>query len=496
MRVYYRYHSNIKPDFLRKIYDDDYIISDILRKKLNLPMEENYMQYNGNGRVEYEKQYYVEDMYGNRYPAGEMYEDQYSAEKIKRYSVREMYENGYFGDEEEEKCNKIFLFGGYHNKIITIFDNYEKEIPAYYVSNITDVIEADVIEADVKETDVKAKTIIRPTFLRQKAQDYPTAWPCFALVDVGCRYDDNTSSNVIPLSFCVDYEGHESFSCREEYNVLCYYHADWCINVWVNGEYYEEPLTNRSAYVFTNAAKRFLEEKTRNDEIRKYFEENYYEGIDLDSIEDSEIRKKKLARKEADEKAYRKFVERTVELEGDQNARYLYFLKEQEKSDVEQLLAGFKRPESFNEVLNRLVDNYQERRTRKDDPSYERDSDLCKATRIPDYTLCKMRAGKTERTDRDNLWALAMVLYLSVFETEELFNTFSMTIKKVINKREGLIKAIIEKNENLDKDHKWDLDKVNEALNLGGFEGIGYKRRSNNDTNNENNRSKPLKAFE
>ncbi len=388
---YYRY-CYFCPDSLRKIYDGDRIIDEILRNILHLQIDENYRQYD----------------------AGEKYE--------KRH----------FDKKEDEDCNKIYIYGGYHNQETIIYDNYEKEIPAYYVENIFDVQE---------------KEIIRPVFLREKARDFPTAYPCFALVDEGCLYDDYSKSKVIPLSFRIEYEGANAFPYTYGLEAEQRWHADeWLIRVRVNGTYYVQSLTSKSAYMFRYAAKSFLREIVRDDEFRKYFEENYYEGIDLDSIADPEIRQKKLARKEADEKAYSKMA-------------CLFFLSSEDKRVLNEELKRVPEFCFFDDLLNEYCKFS--------------DAELCRRTGITKSTLSRMRSGKIKQPDRNNLWAIAIALELSLDVTEKFFNSFGMTIHSIpivppserekYSKRELLIQKCIEMK-------KWgDID---DALSYFGFEQV------------------------
>ncbi|MBE5870647.1 MAG: hypothetical protein E7294_05255 [Lachnospiraceae bacterium] len=170
--------------------------------------------------------------------------------------------------------------------------------------------------------------------------------------------------------------------------------------------------------------------------LYRYIEENTYGNLSQDQYNRAErewshypkereermildLMRKQIARKKADERAYRAFLERhkPKKKEEPDFSRAFYMM------DFITTIKSFdsyinepKKP-TFNEVFEKF-------RAAKKAGKYR---EICVKANLREDTLSKLRSGTTNPA-RDYIWALAVALKLDLDETEELFNSCGLSI--------------------------------------------------------------------
>ncbi len=164
-----------------------------------------------------------------------------------------------------------------------------------------------------------------------------------------------------------------------------------------------------------------------------------------------ELMRKQLARKNADERAYKAFQEREEQKRKQKEVEQHGTVDHTSDGSMEQYMSQRRRA-SFNDTLNLFMKNKK----------IGTIADLCKKANLRKDTLSKLQGGRILHPERDYLWAIAIALQLNLDETEILFNSCGISrngaigFKSSDERRERAVEyAII---------HKWGIDKLNNVL--------------------------------
>lgn len=170
--------------------------------------------------------------------------------------------------------------------------------------------------------------------------------------------------------------------------------------------------------------------------LYKYIEENTYGNLSQEQYNRAErewsrypkyreermlldLMRKQIARKKADERAYKAFLEKQrspKKQEPDFSKAYYMMDFTTTIKSFDSYINEPKKP-TFNEVFERF-------REAKHAGKYR---DICVKANLREDTLSKLRSGTTNPA-RDYIWALAVALGLDLDETEELFNSCGLSI--------------------------------------------------------------------
>ena len=209
----------------------------------------------------------------------------------------------------------------------------------------------------------------------------------------------------------------------------------------------------------------FLEECER---VLRYVEENSYSDLDVEDYKRKEkewgnlpddreermvleLMRKRYARKQADEAAYREF------LENQKRPNYGVTFYISTASDVKDYLHNYKWEPNVSAVLDEFIKN----------SDIKNDKDLAERAMMRIYTISRLRTNDLgEKAKRDCLWAISSVLGLDDEERTELFASAGLCIRMTgmdskTERRERAIEYLIKK--------KNDLEHINEILNELGM---------------------------
>lgn len=204
------------------------------------------------------------------------------------------------------------------------------------------------------------------------------------------------------------------------------------------------------------------------DALTHYIEENSYLNLDEDEYNRHErewsnlpeereermilsLMRKQIARKRADEKAYRSFEASRNKRNGLKDTP-IFEMQFQTHITLDSYLKNAEDRPTFYEVFEKFRKKY----------NAGSNTDICKKSGLRKDTLSKLLSGTSSRFNRDYLWALAVGLKLSLDETEELFNSYGLSIKGGYGfgpkgeRRERALEFFVE--------NKWSIHEINYEL--------------------------------